>query len=715
MKHLTALLMALSLLAHSSYGQLSTQKMMKIVTRDISIDIRRVSFGAEPKTLYRMGRTYGRLEEMPDPQKGLHLLTVVAEPRVWMINLMEGRGRLIIDPGPTCLFSAPIIPPEDSQQMAPLGDFEFGTEYDFMQSHQATMTEDIVSGKTYDKSSLSLDGYTITLLSHQGKQQPFRVTVRKGKTVVCQYEYDEYETDLIPDMDLFKPPNEVEIVEPRQQLPPFLPAYYAPAFSSRGAPLGLVSQSETNGAAEYVYSTTDDSLVLSVQNIEGDQPHCDAIFDNVLGYLNQLITSNQGSFVEITETGAHAEVILTNAAQTVFSFVLPSSVHIWTFAGPSTNRGPLGADFRTFRKWANRQRYEEALQAGNVSMGQWQKCIHDYAEELLAAGRRDEALTVLRNLLATAPFDYEAHLALMHNTPDAAEASNSAKTLVKNAEATGQIAEASAFIGAESQAIKDLPPLATNEAGLQVILIPLPPCNPWLLDETAKVYERITDVPVRIRRLNEDWSWGTPERISRQRYIQNLLVRLTEHNIDFTNWTPNHYTEALCDAVRSEDALSQYWVQDLVSSVKKEPGQYLVDPYLDRLCAILKSYRSKDKRTMYVAITEANIYSGDNNYVFSLGITNQESKASILSYYMMLGRTLQETYDSRQRLVERIAKELVPASLKQLGIPRSTDPTCPYSYSSGVDRLDQKTLTLADEVKKALSQLRDPTKVPSVP
>jgi hypothetical protein len=74
---------------------------------------------------------------------------------------------------------------------------------------------------------------------------------------------------------------------------------------------------------------------------------------------------------------------------------------------------------------------------------------------------------------------------------------------------------------------------------------------------------------------------------------------------------------------------------------------------------------------------------------------------------MMLGRTLNESYDSRPRLVERIAKELVPASLKQLGIPRSTDPSCPYSYSSGVERLDQKTLVLSEEVVKALEKLRN--------
>ncbi len=499
------------------------------------------------------------------------------------------------------------------------------------------------------------------------------------------------------------------VAAPEPRLPSFLPAYYAPAFSSEGKALNLVSQGETNGVTQYVYSTVDETLALSVENIEGEKPKCHAVFNNILGYLNQLITSNTGAFVEITATEACAEVNRTNAAQTIITFVLPSSVQIWTFSGDPADRGPLTADFKTMGRWANRQRYEEALQAGNVSMGHWQKSIHDYAKDLLESGRTDDARVVLRNLLATAPFDYEAHLSLMENVPSVASATNSAKTVFHNAEDQIQILKAAQFMGIEPRTIDAFPPLATNETGLQVILIPLSPCNPWLLDDVAKLYERITEVPVKIRQLNEVWSWNTPERISRQRDIQGILVRLARQYIDFTGWSKEQYVQALSDAVKSEDALSKYWVGNFIENIRTEPGQYLADPYLHQLSNILKRYRSQDQRTMYVAITEANIYSGDNNYVFSLGRTDQGSAASIMSYHMMLGSTLRETYDSRQRLVERIAKELVPASIKLLNIPRSTDPSCPYSYSSGVDRLDQKTLTLSDEVKDALNKLRDPT------
>lgn len=169
---------------------------------------------------------------------------------------------------------------------------------------------------------------------------------------------------------------------------------------------------------------------------------------------------------------------------------------------------------------------------------------------------------------------------------------------------------------------------------------------------------------------------------------------------------PAQYLEELRGALAAEDPLSRYYGEQLITEVLEDSGQYFVDPYLENLCKILTSYRSNDKRTMYVGVTEANIYSGDNNFLFSQGRVKGESRASIMSYHMMLAETLKEDYELRRRLVERMAKEMAPASLKQLGIPRSTDPRCRYSYSSGVSRLDEKSLTLSGPVKEAISALK---------
>lgn len=490
------------------------------------------------------------------------------------------------------------------------------------------------------------------------------------------------------------------------QLPSFLPSYYAPFFQRDGEVLTLVSQSDEPRIKKRLYANADNDFTVSLEYIACERPEQAAIFKNVLSLINRNIENNLGSFIEVTETEVFAQIKLTDSVRSVFSFMLPGSVQIWTLsAGPEDTRA-VEDDFQMLRGFVNQQRYEDAQKAGNVSMGHWRASISEHAKELVAQGKTAEAVSVLRDLLATAPFDYAAHLLLMAHDPESERARASARVVFNNAEADEEITKAADFLGSEKPAYESFEVLDQGERGLQVILIPLPPCNLWVLEEVAKVFEGMTDIPVRIRRLPQKWIWGAPERVYRQRDIQKMLVRMKEAHIDFTGWSALRYAEALTEAVKNADALSQYWFGDLVEDIMQEPGQHFVDPYVDRFCALLAEQRSDDKRTMYVGITENNIYSGDSNYVFSLGRTSGDSPASILSYYMMLGSTLEDEYTSRTRLVERIAKEIVPASLKQLGIPRSTDPTCPYSYASGISRLDQKTLTLADELQRALDTFR---------
>ncbi len=149
----------------------------------------------------------------------------------------------------------------------------------------------------------------------------------------------------------------------------------------------------------------------------------------------------------------------------------------------------------------------------------------------------------------------------------------------------------------------------------------------------------------------------------------------------------------------------EWYANDLIESTAADSGQYDADKYLDRFCGIIDNYRSEDILTIYVGVTEANIFSNSNNYLFSLGRIRGKSPGSILSYHMMQADVLEEDYAYRPRLAERLAKEMVPASLKVLGIPRSTDPRCPYSYANGVGRLDEKTLTLSRPTKEALESV----------
>ena len=499
----------------------------------------------------------------------------------------------------------------------------------------------------------------------------------------------------------------------RVEMPSFLPEYYLPAFQVDGQGLVLVKHSITSNMDRWAYSTRDQSLELLIENIKCDRPRSRGIFNNILGYLNKKIGDNKGEFLEISEREIHAGIIEESVERVVFVYVLPASINIWSYYMKPGSRHQIEVQFETIRAMANRQRYTDALSEGNVAMGLWGPQIYEYASQLLREGKKETAIAVFKKLLATSPFNYEAHVDFMENSDNPASAMNSARIVLRNAEDPELIDRAARFSKTHLRTLNSISLLKGQEAGLKLILVPLEPCNILLLEESARTYEKITGITTKICRLPEEWHPGAPDRIPFQRRIQEILVKMKKKNIDFTGWSKEKFVGELLKSVESEDALSKYYVRDLIDKVNKEPGQYFVNPYLDWFSKTLGKYRSDDHRTMYVGVTEVNIYSGDNNYVFSLGIEDGPSRASILSCHMMLAKTLSEEYQSRQRLTERIAKELVPASLKQLGIPRSTDPSCPYSYSSGVSRLDQKTLNLSDGVKEALKKiLIQPTDLP---
>jgi hypothetical protein len=213
MKKILLLLGACFLIAHTSHAQSESVKMIKIITRDTSPDVPRTSFAAKPRTIYRIGETYGRVEEELDPDHNTQGLIIISEPKIWIMNLRDKTGRFMIDPGPSYVFRAPVIPPEGSGQEQPLKDFEYGREYEFLHSNHATHGKEILDGKSYDKLYLTIDGFTISLLSYSGEERPYRVTVIKGQKLVLQVDYDYYKRDLEPQMTLFELPKNIQINE----------------------------------------------------------------------------------------------------------------------------------------------------------------------------------------------------------------------------------------------------------------------------------------------------------------------------------------------------------------------------------------------------------------------------------------------------------------------------------------------------------------------
>ncbi|HEY3449648.1 MAG TPA: hypothetical protein VGK67_25060 [Myxococcales bacterium] len=187
--------------------------MTKVVARNVSPSVPRDSFAAQPKTFYRSGTRYGRVEEAPDREHGIHGLFVVDEPKAWMINLATKTGRTIVDPGPTFVFHAPIILRNKGEKAPPL--LEFGLEPEFLKEHAATASKVTVGKREHAALTATVEGYRVTLLTDPSSKTPRRITVEREGKVVCEYEYLEHRRDLPLQPELFSPPEGIALSEAR--------------------------------------------------------------------------------------------------------------------------------------------------------------------------------------------------------------------------------------------------------------------------------------------------------------------------------------------------------------------------------------------------------------------------------------------------------------------------------------------------------------------
>src|SRR5947209_3367332 len=79
-------------------NQTSPRTMTKLVVRLESPDVPKTSFPALPKTMYRAGSRYCRIEELPDSEHGIHGLVVINEPDIWLANRLDKTAQHQVDP-----------------------------------------------------------------------------------------------------------------------------------------------------------------------------------------------------------------------------------------------------------------------------------------------------------------------------------------------------------------------------------------------------------------------------------------------------------------------------------------------------------------------------------------------------------------------------------------------------------------------------------------
>lgn len=187
--------------------------MTKIVVRLTGPGIKPGSSAALPKTIYRAGPHFARIEDPPDARQKVQKLTIIAEPDAYSVNLIDKKGSHATDQGGPDDIHLPVILPFDPNHLLEkLDGLEFGNELHFFQNAGATrQAGPIINAKPTDAYTLTTAAGWIKLVTRSGTHEPVFVSWRT-QDGTYKYEYIVYR-ELPFDPSLFVKPPGIEYRE----------------------------------------------------------------------------------------------------------------------------------------------------------------------------------------------------------------------------------------------------------------------------------------------------------------------------------------------------------------------------------------------------------------------------------------------------------------------------------------------------------------------
>jgi len=178
--------------------------MLKVVTALDVPGAPKDHFVRKPKTLYRQGERFGRVEESRNTETGLHLLVVTSEPDMWVADLASKRGNYQKDAGPTYYFRAVIFGDPNIRSRF-INSLEFGCESEWLSEVGATKT----SLNHADLGAVERFVYTeghesLSLFLRRGT--PTRLELHRNGALYVAVRYLQYSPDLPFQPSLFTQP-----------------------------------------------------------------------------------------------------------------------------------------------------------------------------------------------------------------------------------------------------------------------------------------------------------------------------------------------------------------------------------------------------------------------------------------------------------------------------------------------------------------------------
>jgi hypothetical protein len=187
--------------------------LFRIVSANSSPGIPKDSFARKPKVTYRAGNGRVRQEEMPDVAGGVHQLSVIHWPDLWVVNLLDKTGEHAVDDSPKSGVQVAALGVETSEGLpAAWASLEFGCEWDFFAANKATQVP--TEKRDMIKHQLTEGAWRVTLITARDSQVPWALMLAKVDNVVYAIRYLAYEHRDDVDPTLFSKPEGIKFEEP---------------------------------------------------------------------------------------------------------------------------------------------------------------------------------------------------------------------------------------------------------------------------------------------------------------------------------------------------------------------------------------------------------------------------------------------------------------------------------------------------------------------
>lgn len=201
------------LLVSQIAGNQPPATMTKMVVRLSGPDIKPNSHSALPRTIYRAGSHYARIDDPPDAREQMEKVTLIAEPDAYSFNLLDKTGTHAIEQGGPNDLHLPIVLPFDPKHQLPALDrLEFGSEFEFFEQAGATkQAGPIINGRPADAYVIKTASGPATLIVKSGTESPIKLSWQSPDGTYT-YEYISYQ-DVPFDPKLFAKPAGVKLKE----------------------------------------------------------------------------------------------------------------------------------------------------------------------------------------------------------------------------------------------------------------------------------------------------------------------------------------------------------------------------------------------------------------------------------------------------------------------------------------------------------------------